>query len=211
MKSRIALWLVLLAGLAAARAQQPDPKEGLQLWQGHFGGKSYRVLQIPKQATALIPLRFLVEEVEAPTNAHAATGPVCPHCNPGATNLASVVLPKPTAPAEVVALDAAEFKAVGGIEATRSYLPRRDHLQYWRETLGEVRETFRAPGAYQLTLYAGDQPERQVVIRFDVKAYEYIGFGEEFGLFVAGCIGLGLFLLAVVKWLHHRGFRSQAA
>lgn len=204
--SRLAVFVLLVRMAFSAGGQAPNLSEAAELWRGQIHGVEARVLQIPRRAAALIPLRFLLQiQDSAPGMAHehAMAANHCTHCAPSSA-------PVGTAPSSSILsrLDHAEFTARAGAEALLAYPPTRAFLRQWSENLIEVRETFRTPGTYRLFFASETDPHCQITIPVEVGAFGYLKFGEEFGFFVIGCGVLGSVLLGLILWLHRRG-RSQ--
>lgn len=202
----LAALLILFLATSSAAAQAPNLSEARELWSGQIDHQQLRLLQVPRNATALIPLRFVLEEVSAPSepaHLHSSNGEECPACRAGA-NRASRSNPR-----LLDRIDRVEITAVEGPEARLSYVPRTTILHQWSDNVAEVRETFRTPGKYQLAFSSLDQSEINLAILIEVGPYRYIEFGQEFGFFVAGCILLGLVLAGIVYWLHQRGKRRS--
>jgi hypothetical protein len=200
--NRIAAILCLAALGLCARAQVPNLAEGVELWRGRLEDRDLRLWQIPRKATALVPLRFVLEEVSTsgtgghPGHAHPTD---CPDCRSAAAGTA------PAASEGILdRLEFAEIRASGGKEALLAYPPTRHALHLWGDRLAEVREILRTPGTYRLT-FASDRDSRlRVSVPIRVGSTGYLNFGLEFGWFVVGCLTLGLILIAVVIRLGRR-------
>lgn len=171
----LALALAFFALETVALAQAPDLGEGVELWRGEIRGHGLRLWQIPRATSALIPRRFLLEEVSRPSGT--------------ASFLES--------------LDHVEISAAAGLEATRTYSPTTLALHLWGDQLAEVREIFRAPGTYSVRYCLADGTAA-VSALVEVTPYAYLSFGREFGFFTFGCGLLGFALYAVYRCLHRR-------
>ena len=194
--------LVALALASTVQAQMPNLSDGAELWRGAIDSRELRVIQIPRQATALIPLRFFLEEVPAAVARPGHTfAPDCPYCQVAG---GKEVLATVTSGGLLEQFDQADFAAIQGVEALRAYAPRRDVLRQWGNQLAEVRETFRTAGIYQLTFSASERRELKVNVPFEVGPFGYLSFGQESAFFVLGCLTLGALLIFFVKWLHRR-------
>ncbi|HSH96011.1 MAG TPA: hypothetical protein VK968_17830 [Roseimicrobium sp.] len=176
----IAAWTLVVA---TATAQAPDPGEGREIWRGRLEGREFKVIQLPRNATALIPMRFLIEETGSPASALALLNQI----------------------------DAVDVRVLKGREAALSYAPRRLPIQMWEERLAEVRETFRTPGTYELELVSASTPGLKLRLPVVVDGFGYLGFGEEFGFFVLGCLVLGAVFLFIITRLHRRMPPSRPA
>jgi len=191
-----------LALASTVQAQMPNLHDGAELWRGAIDGREVRVIQIPRQATALIPLRFFLEEVPAKFARLGHTfAPDCPHCQPAGGKGISATI---TSGGLLEQFDQADFAAIKGAEALRAYTPRRDVLRQWGNQIAEVRETFRTAGLYQLTFSASERRELKIKVPFEVRPFGYLSFGQESAFFVLGCLMLGAVLIFFVKWLHRR-------
>ena len=173
---RIAVGLIVAwLGGVTLWAQAPNLGEGRELWRGEIEGHALRLLQIPRSGSALIPRRFLLEELAGPASAP-----------PLLDRLARV-----------------EITAESGIEATRSYTPVSLPLHLWGDRLAEVRETFRAPGTYSLQ-FVHDDGRVLLRTLVEVAPYGYLSFGREMGFFVVGCGLLGVVMVLIIRSLHRR-------
>jgi hypothetical protein len=194
----IACLLALLSAGSVVNGQAPDLSQAAELWRGSVEGRPMRVLQVPRRATALIPLRILLQELEL--HSHAPEATACAGCAGG--------VHEPAAGGGTGRLldryEHAAFMATAGAEATLSYNPKRLPVQFWGTDLAEVRETFRSPGTYQVTFGAAQEPSLRLAVPIEVQAFAYLPFGQEFGLFVLGCLLLAGLFLPIIVWLHRR-------
>ena len=173
---RRGLALLLIFSLnVIASAQPPNLGEGRELWRGEIEGHVLRLWQIPRATSALIPRRFLLEEVARPA---------------GTVGF-------------LESLDHVEITAMAGLDATRTYSPTTRTLHLWGDQFAEARETFRAPGTYGLR-YCRPDGTAPVSALVEVTPFAYLTFGREIGLFIVGCGLLGLVLYALYRWLHGR-------
>jgi hypothetical protein len=170
---------------ATALAQAPDLAQAAEIARAQAGGAEYRILQIPKRATALIPLRFVLQEVE--------------RSEPGAAGRKS----------DLGRFDSAEYSVVSGQEAALAYAPSSKPLFFWGADLAETRETFRIAGTYQIAFRSTEDARLAVSTQVEVKPFRYLNFGEEFSFFVAGCLALGSFMVAIIVWLQRREPESR--
>ncbi len=161
-----ALLIPLLAVLFAAegRAQMPDLSRGRELWHGRIRGVECRLVQIPRQAMVLVPLRLCLE----------AQGPE-----------PAVLLSE---------LKEVEVRAAAGSKAEYACAPRRVPFYQWGTSILECRLDFRMAGAYVARLPLGESGEMALEMPIEVAPVRYLPFGEEFLLFGTGVLGLGVFL-----------------
>jgi hypothetical protein len=172
---RIALLASLLLS-APLFGQAPNLGEAVEIARAEAAGREFRILQIPRRSTALIPLRFLLQEVGPASGTSAA----------------------------LQEFDFADYAVLEGKEAALSYRPHRAPLFFWGTQLAESRETFRMAGTYQIAFGSTQHPEIRVAATVEVAPFRYLKFGEEFLFFVAGCLVLGAIMLAIIVWLHRR-------
>jgi hypothetical protein len=178
--------ILLLAGWLVSGplfGQAPNLGEAAEIARAEAAGREFRILQIPRRATALIPLRFLLQEAGLEDGSGSS----------------------------LQAFDFADYSVLSGKEAALAYTPHRAPLFFWGTQLAETRETFRMAGTYQVMFGSAEQPELRVAATVEVSPFRYLNFGEEFLFFVAGCLVLGGILLAVIVWLHRRSPPAAAS
>jgi hypothetical protein len=159
--------------------QAPDLSQGKEIWRGEVEGKRIRVVQMPRRAAALIPLRLIVVE-------EAAGGGV-----------------------EVIERVASmQIRPVEGAEALLAYRPSAHPVRFWRSDQFEVRETFRSAGTYEIRAVAEDG-RQLFSVPIVVSGNRNLQFGEEFGFFVLGCLMLGAVLISILFWLGRREERRD--
>jgi len=174
---------VLLAGLLAygVGAQEPNLKESTEVWRGERAGSILRVWHLPKRPSTLIPQRFGLEEIST--------------SNPLERTFQH--------------FDRFEIRAVDGIDALHTYAARNAALVHWSDVMNEGRETFRAPGTYEVRFIASEYPDLEIRFPLTVTRHQAMSFPMEISLFISGCIVLGLILIACVLWLHRRARHFQ--
>lgn len=151
------------------------------MWRGERAGSILRVWHLPKRPSTLIPQRFGLEEIST--------------SNPQDRTFQH--------------FDRFEVRAIDGVDALHTYPGRNASLVHWSDVMNEGRETFRAPGTYEVRFLSSEFPDLEIRIPLTVTRHQAMSFPMEMSLFISGCIVLGLFLIACVLWLHRRARHLQ--
>lgn len=186
-------WLALIAALlvhafsAAGASGLPELDDGKELWRGDLGGAEFRLVQIPERTLVYVPIRLFFE----------ATGE-----------------DPELADSTLRSIEGVRFEvADGNAETALGYGSQLIPLMRLGAGLGEVQETFRMSGSFQLAVCWKDQDKAETLLPvvLEIKPYQLAPFHLEFPVFVLGCLFIGSILYGIYRRLEYLSAQREDA